>query len=592
MQPTHGSRLFSRIWSHISHARRVQLLMVFFLMSISSFAEILSIGAILPFLGILTAPDAFFDNAMVQPFINTFGVTTPDELLPIVTVCFCLAAIVAGFMRLLLLWGSTRLSFAIGEDLGVSIYKRTLYQPYLIHVSRNSSEIISGIMQKTNSVSTVVSMMLNLVASATMLVVIIIALVSLDPVVAVTTFAGFGSIYGIVIRITRIRQLENGKNIAVETTNLIKYMQEGLGGIRDVLIDGTQEVYCRIFHVADKKLRGSQASNTFITGAPRFAIEALCILLLASLAFLLAKRSEGISGAIPVLGALALGAQRMLPILQQGFVAWSTFQAQKYSLSDAIDLLEQPLPEYLQLDAIKRIPFERDIALRGVSFRYSEETPFVLRDVDIRIPKGAKVGIHGATGGGKSTLLDLIMGLLSPTTGSLEIDGVPITTLNHRNWQKHIAHVPQNIFLSDTTIEQNIAFGIPADRINSARLWRAAEQAQILDVIDSLPEKFKTVVGERGVKLSGGQRQRIGIARALYKDADVIVIDEATSALDYDTERSVMEAINNQASGSTLIMIAHRLTSLKNCDMLLEVRSGHVVHSASYDEIIASSSQS
>ena len=586
-------QLLARLWRHISSRRRGQLGLLLVLMLIASFAEILSIGAVLPFLGVLTMPERVFEHSLAQPFIQILGLTESAQLLLPLTITFGLAAVVAGAMRLWLLWASIRLSYATGADLSISIYRRTLYQPYEIHVARNSSGVINGIWSKAKGViGGVIVPVLTLISASIMLIIILIAMLSVEPLIALAAFGGFGLIYASIIRITRIKKIRNSKTMAHESTQVFKSLQEGLGGIRDVLIDGSQEAYCHIYRKADLPLRHAQGINQFIGQSPRFGMEALGMLLISVLAYTLAQQADGIAKAIPILGALALGAQRLLPVMQQAYAAWTSIQTTQVSLQDTLDLLDQPLPDYADQPAAKPLPFQQQIKLNQLSFRYSPETAWVLRNLDLNITKGSRIGIIGATGSGKSTLLDIVMGLLRPSEGSLEIDGQPVTIENHRAWQAHIAHVPQDIFLADSTIEENIAFGIPKDQIDHERVRQAAQQAQIADSIDTWPKQYQTFVGERGVRLSGGQRQRIGIARALYKQADVIIFDEATSALDNETEQGVMQAIEGLSTELTILIIAHRLSTLRNCTQIVELGSGRILRTGSYQNIVIPSSSS
>jgi ATP-binding cassette subfamily B protein len=300
----------------------------------------------------------------------------------------------------------------------------------------------------------------------------------------------------------------------------------------------------------------------------------------------LAIQPGGLSTAIPVIGMLALAAQRMLPLLQQAFASWSNIRAGKSVLNDVVDFLNQPLPSNADKPEPKSLAFHHNITFDGVGFRYGQNLPWVLHDLNLTIPKRSRIGFIGTTGSGKSTLLDIVMGLLSPSHGRLKIDGFEINAFNCRAWQKHIAHVPQSIFLADASIAENIAFGIPADQIDWDRVRQAAEKAQIADTIESWQEKYTTLVGERGVRLSGGQRQRIGIARALYKNADVIVFDEATSALDGETEQAVMESMKNLGDDLTVLIVAHRVTTLRDCTQVVELSNGRVKRIGSYEEII------
>jgi ABC-type multidrug transport system fused ATPase/permease subunit len=582
------TQLLRRLWPHINSRRRVQFGLLFLLMILASFAEVVSIGAVLPFLGALTTPDRIFDHSLAQPLIHVLNLTEPKQLLLPLTIIFAIGAIFAGVMRLILLWAQTRLSHAIGADLSISIYNRTLYQPYAVHVARNSSEVIAGISGKANGVvSSTLMPSVTIVSSLLMLVSILIALLAIEPVVAISAFIGFGAIYLVVILVTKKVLARDGLMIDYQSGRRIKALQEGLGGIRDVLIDGSQAIYCKTYRNADLPIRRAQANITIISTSPRYAIEALGMVLIAVLAYSLAGRSSGISSAIPILGALALGAQRMLPVLQQAYASWASMRGSQASLKSALDFLDQPLPIYLDEPPQPPVPFEHSITLNNLTFQYAEDSPWILQDeVCFTIPKGARIGLIGATGSGKSTLLDIIMGLLQPTAGSMAIDGIDITEQNRRGWQAHIAHVPQAIFLADTSIAENIAFGVPLEQIDSIRVRQSAQKAQIAQTIESWGKQYDTLVGERGVRLSGGQRQRIGIARALYKQADVIVFDEATSALDNNTERAVMEVIENLGDKRTVIIVAHRLTTLKNCTQIVELENGRIKRSGSYQDIV------
>ena len=581
-------QLLYRLWKHINPQRRLQLAALFFLMVLATFAEIISIGAVIPFLGVLTSPEKVYLHPFAKPFVQFLIIEEPRQLLLPLTILFSIAAIFSGVMRLVLLYAQTRLSHAIGADFSINIYRRTLYQPYAIHVNRNSSEVIAGISGKANNiVGSQLLPVLTICSSILMLVTILIALIAIDPIVAVGSIVGFGSIYAIVILIAKNRLAHDSERINRESNQVIKALQEGLGGIRDILIDGTQAAYCNIYRSADLPLRRAVANVQIISGSPRYVIEALGIMLFAVLAFFLAERSEGISSAIPVLGALALGAQRLLPVLQQAYSSWIAMRGGHASLRDAMDLLDQPLPSYANSPAPIPIKFQKNIVLDSLAFRYSEQTPWVLKGVSLTIQKGSRVGFIGSTGSGKSTLLDIVMGLLAPSEGSMSIDGVTIAQNNHRMWQTHIAHVPQAIFLADTTIGENIAFGVPAKQIDFDRMRQAAQKAQIAETIEGWDKKYDTLVGERGVRLSGGQRQRIGIARALYKQADVIVFDEATSALDGETESAVMQAIEGLSNDLTLIIVAHRLTTLKNCNSVVELAEGKIKRCGTYQDVIS-----
>ena len=578
--------LLVRLWRHLSRRRQRQFWLLMGLMLVSAFAEVVSLGAVLPFLGILIAPDRVLSFPLVAEVAQAWGITTADQLVLPLTVAFAFAALLAGAVRVLLLWISTRLAFASGADLSIEVYRRTLYQSYQVHVARNSSEVISGIINKVAGAVGVLYQMLTLVSSATLLTAILLALIAINPVVALVAAGGFGASYALITWLSRRRLHINSQRIAHEQTQVVKALQEGLGGIRDVLLDGTQLVYCDIYRKADHPLRRAQGNNAFIGQSPRYIMEAMGMVLIATLAYALSQQAGGIATALPVLGALALGAQRLLPALQQIYSAWASIAGSYASLSDTIAMLDQSLPEDLLQPAPEPLLIQKDIRFDAVRFRYSSDGPLVLNGLNLTIPRGARVGFVGSTGSGKSTTLDLLMGLLMPTEGELLVDGQHISGNRVRAWQRTIAHVPQSIYLADATLAENIAFGVPSNFIDLARVQRAARQAQIADFIESSPEGYQAYVGERGIWLSGGQRQRIGIARALYKQASVLVFDEATSALDNATEQSVMDAIEALSSDLTILIIAHRLTTVRRCDTIVELEYGRVVAQGTYEQLI------
>jgi len=566
--------LLRRLWAHISVQRRIQMAGLVVLIVISGFCEIVSIGLLVPYLSILSDAQSLDLHPIFKAISGRFGYDIHQNILLPLTIIFGFAVILAGSMRLLLLWVSSRLSFEMGSDLSNLIYLKALYQPYSVHISRNSSEIISGISSKADTVIYyVIIPVINLISSFLMLFFIMSALIYINPMAAFVSFIGFGIIYIAIIFLSRKRLQRNSKSIAVESVNAIKSLQEGLGGIRDVLLDSSQSIYSADYKKSEYKLRMAQGDNLFIAQGPRFIVEALGLVLLLVLAYFLGMQDGGISVAIPVLGALALGAQRLLPMLQQSYAAWSNIQAGQSSLIDTILLLEQPLPRWMDTEAPSPIKFENEICLSNLKFQYSNESKYILNGLNLTINKGSIVGFVGKTGCGKSTLLDIIMGLLDPTSGELLIDGIRITESNKRAWQELIAHVPQAIYLADSTIEENIALGTPRESIDKKLVIESARKAQILDVIEGFPGKYQTFVGERGIRLSGGQRQRIGIARALYKKAKVIILDEATSALDEDTEQMVMKSFENSDRDVTLLIIAHRLATLNNCDQIIDFDS-------------------
>jgi ATP-binding cassette subfamily B protein len=396
--------------------------------------------------------------------------------------------------------------------------------------------------------------------------------------VALGAAALFGIVYGLLAITSRKELQRNSQRIAAAAKQQIKALQEGLGAIRDVLLDGNQRTYVEIYGQADRQQRQLQAKNHFLGTFPRYALEALGLVAIALLGVLLVQQQGSGGAVIPLLGALALGAQRLLPVLQQVYANWTSLKGFNADLVGVLALLNQQMPPQVQV--AEPLSLREDIRLEGVHFRYGPEQPEVLRGLDLEIRRGERLGLIGSTGSGKSTTVDLLMGLLAPTAGRVLVDGVDLHDPAHPErlaaWRASIAHVPQSIYLADSSIAENIAFGVPRQQIDLVRLQQAATHAQIASFIDASPDGFDTFVGERGIRLSGGQRQRIGIARALYKQAQVLVFDEATSALDTGTEEAVMTAMNVLSQSLTLIMIAHRLSTVQDCDRVILLAEGRV----------------
>lgn len=576
----------SQLWHHFSYRRRLHFIMLFILTFVSALAEIINIGTVLPFIGILTTPDRVFDQLIIKDIALSFNITSGEQLVLPITIVFILATLTAGIIRFLLLWLRIRLAYAAGADLSRQVYYRTLYQPYSVHVARNSSEIISGITIKVGSAINVINNVLILITSATLIVFIVSALIVIKPVVAMVTTVGLGAIYCIIALSLR-RQLKNNSQIISKgNTAVVKILQEGLGGIRDIILDNTQKFYCDTHHKVDFLLRKAQGKNQFIAGCPRFLLEVVIMILIAVLAYVLSLKADGIITALPLFGVLTLSAQRLLPALQQSYSAWAVITGSQAVLANVLELLNQELPPEVIHPSIKQMNFCESIQFDNVSFRYSNDGQWVLRDMNLTINKRSRVGIIGTTGCGKSTTIDIMMGLLMPSEGSILVDGQLLNNDRLWAWQRNIAHVPQDIYLSDNTVAENIAFGIPLDQVDMARVYDVANKAQLNEFINNLSDGYNTIVGERGVRLSGGQRQRIGIARALYKRASILVFDEATSALDSSTEKSILDAINSLSRDLTIIMIAHRITTVQNCDIIYEIDRGKVVSSSNYNELI------
>lgn len=581
IQPTRT--LLLDIFSILSRRRRIQLGLLLVVMLASGVAELVSLGTVLPFLAVLTSPEQLWQKPLVQALALRAGFIGPAQLLLPATSAFVAAAVLAATVRLTNLWLNTRLAAAIGSDLSGEVYRRTLYQPYEVHVQRNSSTVINTITLQVGRTVGALNSVLILTTSLVVAAFLLSGLLLINWKVALAATALFGSAYIFIINISRSNLSRNSRQITAASSQLVKAVQEGLGAIRDVLLDGSQPFYQEIYLKADRCQRQLQAKNDFLASFPRFVLEALGMVAIALLGLLLVGQKGGGGEVIPLLGALALGAQRLLPALQRAYTGWASLKGFNADLAGVIELLKQPLPPMFRASAPLELNYA--IKLQGVRFRYAPQLPEVLSGLDLEIRRGERIGLVGSTGSGKSTTVDLLMGLLVPSGGRLLVDGLdlhdPLYPKRLLAWRAAIAHVPQSIYLADASIAENIAFGIPKDQIDLERVRDAAAQAQIASFIEGSAGGYKSFVGERGIRLSGGQRQRIGIARALYKEAGVLVFDEATSSLDNITEQAVMHAIEWLSKELTIVIIAHRLSTVQNCDRVIQIEMGKLYASQS-----------
>lgn len=576
--------LFPKIWVYIPSIRKFQFKILLLLSFFTSLVEMLSISSALPFVGVLMEPEKIYQNIYFHDLFEKFGFMSATDIVLPITLLFAFTILLSMLMRFILLWVNAKLSFKTGIDISIDVYNKILMQPYIFHTTKNSSEVINIVNVKVSEVIFFIIMpTLTLFTSGIMLIVMLMVLSYFLPTSVILVMFLFIVLYTIIIKFIKNRLKSNSETISVESTEIIKTLQEGLGGIRDILIDKTQPNFLSYYQRSVKSLRETQAENQIFGAAPKFFLEGIGMLLVAAFAYTLSQQLNNSLSTIPILVGVVLSIQRLLPLMQQMFQSWSLIQSSQASLKDVIEYLD--LRTESNKDNKLHIIFNENIKLKNISFQYLIDSPSILSSVDLNIQKGSCIGFIGSTGSGKSTLIDIIMGLLEPTEGTISIDNQILTKDNMHLWQKLIAHVPQSIYLIDSTIEQNIAFGIDKDKIDKSLVRESAQKAQVADIIEKMPNAYDTVVGERGIQLSGGQRQRLGIARALYKNAQIIILDEATSALDNETEKAVIESFNSLGSNVTLLMIAHRITTLKDCTNIIELKDGKICKAIKYEEL-------
>jgi ABC-type multidrug transport system fused ATPase/permease subunit len=568
------------VYAHISPRRRRQFYLVQLLMIAGALAELATIGAVIPFLTLLASNEAPSRSSVMLAKVLPVGT---DPTLGAAAI-FMLFAIVAGIIRVQLTWSSRSFVFGCGHEIAVEIQRRVLLQPYSFHIHRNSSSLLAALDKTEVVVMEVLLPMMQASTSGVMALFVISVLLAINPIASCSAAAAFAIVYAAASIVTRTRLRSNSTDVNLAYDERMQIVQESLGGIRDVIVDSSQPLYLRFFCAVDARLVRARVTNQFIAAAPRYLAETVGMIVIAGIALVAASRS-GVAAALPLLGALALGGQRLLPLIQQIYGGWASVASHRSIFAQTIDLLRLPVHES---ESASAAPLElRDaIRLEDVSLSYPTRGAPALDRVTLTVPRGAMIALVGPTGSGKSTLADVIMGLLPSDKGRVLIDKVPLTEATQARWHRSIAHVPQSIFLADTTIARNITISLPEREPDAERIIAAATKAQLHDFILSLPAGYETYVGERGIRLSGGQRQRLGIARAIYKGTPILVLDEATSALDDRTEEAVLAALDElRRAGRTVIIIAHRQSTIRRCDAVVQLDSGRIVRCTGLDEV-------
>ena len=568
--------MFQNLWKNIENKRRRKLFFIIALSILVSLFEVATIGSVIPYFGILMNPEVLYSHNLAQPFIEILNIKYPKDLLFPVTIFFCFVVTVATISRIILIWLQTKTGHNIGADFSLKIYENALYKSYDKFLLINSSKIISGISQKTtNSVYNVIFPIINFASSIIILFSISIILFFINFKITVGIIIIFIFVYSLVLILTR-KKMKNHSLIAdVETNFALKKLQEGLGSIRDILIGNFQSQYIKNFEKSDLRLRKALASIQILTYSPKFIVELIFIFLISITAYYLAIMPEGIMRYFPIFITYVVAGQRMLPHFQSIYNNISLVKSGKDTLLSVLDLVNSGNDKIIGSKDLKIIFFRKEIIFKNVFFSYEQKS--VINNINLTIQKGSKIGIVGATGNGKSTFLDLLMGLLMPTKGKIMIDDKVLLRENLLSWQKNISHVPQNIFLSDASVSENIAFGIPSQSINLSLVEESAKIANLNKVINSWPDKYNTSIGEKGMQISGGERQRVGIARAMYRKSQILVLDEATNALDTKTELEIINSIFKFNSNLTIFIVSHRREILKDCDTIIEFYNGSIL---------------
>ena len=577
--PQNSFQLLKILWKYLLPKRKKQIKLLLILMIGSAFGEIFTIAAIFPFLSALTNPEELLKFKIIENLAGYLDINEVGNMIYPISIIFGLTAIFSSSIRILNLWASTRIAAAVGTDLSCESYKRTLYQPYIVHTTRNTSEMVANSTFNIELAVNVINKALELITALIIAFFILSFLLYLNPIPVFISIIIFIICYGILSLSVRKNLLKNSLKIANSIKEEVKVTQEGLGAIRDVIITNSQNLYIKNFKNADYPLRRLQAKNLFLGLSPRYLIEAIGLIVITLLSLKISNNAQDKALILSTIGTLALGFQRLLPTFQLIYSTWASIKANSECVKNVLKMLEQPLPKKRLIS--ENINFKKAIVLEKIVFKYPDTSKIALDSINLKINFGEKIGIIGSSGSGKSTLMDLLIGLIEPNSGKLIVDGIDIFDKKNfqflLSWRSSIANVSQSIYLSDNTIYENIAFGLNLKDINTDLVKECARQANIAEHIEKYPLNYRTIIGERGIKLSGGQRQRLGIARALYHKKNILFLDEATSALDTKTESKIMKTINQLDEKITIVMIAHRLSTLDNFDRIIKVENGKIV---------------
>lgn len=573
--------------------RRFGLLVV--LMIFVAFAEVFGISTFLILLRVLSEPQSVFDSQYLNWAYETLSFTQMFHFQVFLAIVVMAVMLLSLAVKAFGNYAIIRFSAMRGYTLSSRLLQAYLHQPYTWFLERNSSEVSKSVLNEVqNLVGKIVIPGSRILSNGILAVMIIVFLLVIDPFVAIFSAILLGGSYAAIYFKLRVSLTRLGEEILQANKERFRLTQEATGGFKEVKLMGLEDVYVASFRTPAKRLARSAAVAQVMNQIPRFALEGLTYaILLSIILFIIFRNSGDMSAAIPTLGIFAIAVMRLLPALQKIYSAAASVRNGKPVLDhiceDYRDAMVQREKAPLKTDAATRVPLERNLVLRDLEFTYATASKPAVQNLNLTIPAYSTIGIVGGTGAGKTTVVDLVLGLLTPDNGSITVDDTILGRENMQAWRRSLGYVPQTIYLTDATVAQNIAFGVPDDRIDMDAVERAAKTAAIHDfVLTEMPEKYETIVGERGVRLSGGQRQRIGIARALYHDPSLLILDEATSALDNLTEGAVMEAVQNIGHEKTIVMIAHRLSTVKKCDKIFLLENGRVASSGTFEELVES----
>lgn len=587
-----------KLFSLLTLRERRQLYYLFAAMVLMAVIEVVGVGSIMPFMAVVSNPDIIVDNKWLHLLFNLFEFPTRNSFLLFLGCCVLAILLVNNICTAAITWMIFKYSWLRNHSISKRLLKKYLYEPYVFFLNRNTADLEKNIMDEVRVIiAGILDPLLMMIKNTVLMLFLFTLLLFIDPLLSIMVSVIIGGAYGILFAFVSKKLNRIGVERAEANKHRFKVANEALCGVKILKVLGREDHFISEFSIHSRKLSENQALKSVISQIPKYAFEVIAFggILLIVL-YHLAKGTDT-AHVIPLLSLYAFAGYRLMPALQSVFTGVAEI---RYTLP-ALNLLYDDITNgsdekdhcIARSSLTKPLSVKKDLALKDIEFAYPDQQEKVLRKLNLSIGVNTTIGLVGSTGSGKTTLVDIILGLLRPSDGKLLVDGIVINDTNLEQWQKNIGYVPQEIFLSDDTISANIGFGIAAEDLDQKAVIQAAKVANLHNFITSeLPDGYNTPVGERGIRLSGGQRQRIGIARALYYDPEVLVLDEATSALDGATEDVVIQAIHDLSHKKTIIMIAHRITTLQECDEIFVLDGGRIIAQGDYQDLINSGNMS
>jgi ABC-type multidrug transport system fused ATPase/permease subunit len=572
----------------VQERKRAGLLLIMII--IMALLDMVGVASILPFMAVLTNPILIETNVILNTMFQTskiFGVETNQEFIYALGVVVFLLLIISLSFKALTTYAQVRFVQMREYSIGKCLIEGYLRQPYSWFLSRHSADLGASILSEVQELITnSITPLMELFSKGMVAIALIILLFIADPKLALIVSISLGSIYFFIFSFVRNYLNRTGKERLKNNQLRFTVISEAFGAIKEIKVGGLEETYIKSFSNSAQVFAKTQSSSKIISQLPRFILEAAGFGGILLIILYIIAQTGSFNNALPIVSLYVFAGYRLMPTLQQIYASLTRIAF----FGPSLDKLHNDLKNLKPFDKNQHqgvLSLNKIIALKNIHYNYPNSSITSLNKINLTIHAKTSVGLVGPTGSGKTTIVDIILGLLEPQKGTLEIDGKVITNQNLKSWQRSIGYVPQHIYLSDDTVAANIAFGIEPRNINQEAVEKSAKISNLHNfIIDELPKQYQTTIGERGVKLSGGQRQRIGIARALYHNPQVLILDEATSALDNQTEKVVMDAINNLGKDITIIVIAHRLNTIKKCDKIFILEKGQLKNEGTFEELI------